>query len=71
MRPRLTVDEYVAGILKGDRMVLSRAITLVESSLVADRELAQRMLKGVLPHTGNSLRIGITGVPGVGKKYVH
>ncbi len=67
MRSRLTVDEYVGGVLNGDRMVLSRAITLMESRLSADRALAQRVLEGVLPRTGNSLRIGITGVPGVGK----
>jgi LAO/AO transport system kinase len=48
-------------------MVLSRAITLVESTLVSDRLLAAEVLQNVLPHTGKSLRIGITGVPGVGK----
>ncbi|GHB53672.1 methylmalonyl Co-A mutase-associated GTPase MeaB [Persicitalea jodogahamensis] len=67
MRPRLTTKDYIDGILNGDRMVLSRAITLVESRLSGDRELAQQVLMGVLPHTGNSSRIGITGVPGVGK----
>ncbi len=67
MRPRLTVTNYIDGILNGDRMVLSRAITLVESHLSSDRDLAQQVLAGVLPHTANSLRIGITGVPGVGK----
>lgn len=67
MRPRLTVNSYIEGILNGDRMVLSRAITLVESRLSADRALAQQVLEGVLPRTGHSLRIGITGVPGVGK----
>lgn len=67
MRPRLTISTYIDGILNGDRTVLSQAITLVESRLPADRELAQRVLDGVLPRTGSSLRIGITGVPGVGK----
>lgn len=67
MRRRLNANEYIEGILNGDRTVLSRAITLVESRLTTDRELAQRVLEGVLPRTGNSLRIGITGVPGVGK----
>ncbi len=67
MRPRLTANSYIKGILNGDRMVLSRAITLVESRLPADRALAQQVLEGVLPRTGHSLRIGVTGVPGVGK----
>lgn len=67
MRPRLTVDSYVAGILNRNRVVLSQAITLIESRLPADRILAQQVLEHILPHTGNSLRIGITGVPGVGK----
>ena len=59
--------DYVAGILKGDRVVLGKAITLVESALPAHRELAQQILEGCIPHSGNSIRIGITGVPGVGK----
>ena len=67
MRPRLDADDYTDGILNGDRMVLSRAITLVESRLPADRELAQRVLESILPQTGRSFRIGVTGVPGVGK----
>lgn len=54
-------------MLAGDRIVLSRAITLMESSLPADHALAMEVLDGVLPYTGNSIRIGITGVPGVGK----
>ncbi|HAA14351.1 MAG TPA: methylmalonyl Co-A mutase-associated GTPase MeaB [Cytophagales bacterium] len=64
---RLSVDAYVSGVLAGDRMVLSRAVTLVESTLVADQALAEEVLAKLLPHTGHSLRIGITGVPGVGK----
>lgn len=67
MRSRLTIDAYVQGILDRDRLVLSRAITLVESRLPQDRILAQEVLESVLPRTGKSLRIGITGVPGVGK----
>jgi LAO/AO transport system kinase len=66
-RPRLTLHEYVDGLLAGDRVVLSRAITLTESHLTADRTLARQVLEAVLPHTGRSLRLGITGVPGVGK----
>jgi len=64
---RLTADQYVDGILAGDRLVLSRAITLVESRLLADQALARQVLERVLPHTGRSVRVGITGVPGVGK----
>ena len=64
---RLSAAEYTAGILAGSRTVLGRAITLVESTLPADQVLAQEVLQAVLPHTGRSLRVGITGVPGVGK----
>ncbi|MDQ6481994.1 methylmalonyl Co-A mutase-associated GTPase MeaB [Dyadobacter sp. LHD-138] len=67
MRQRLTVEAYTAGILSGDRIILSRAITLIESRLKNDRILAKKVLKNILPVTGKSLRIGITGVPGVGK----
>ena len=66
-RRRLAVDEYVEGVLKGDRNVLGQAITLVESNAHAHMETAQAVLRRLLPHTGQSIRIGITGVPGVGK----
>lgn len=66
-RQRLSVDEYVDGILRGDRTILSRAITLVESNLPAHHVLAQEIIQRCLPLSGNSFRIGITGVPGVGK----
>jgi LAO/AO transport system kinase len=66
-KSRLSANAYIEGILSGDRMLLSRAITLVESRLDTDQELAGEVLQSVLPHTGKSLRIGITGVPGVGK----
>lgn len=66
-RNRLSVDQYVSGVLKGDRMVLSRAITLVESTLESDQLLAEKVMEQVIPHSGKSIRIGITGVPGVGK----
>ena len=62
-----TVDEYVEGIGKGDRVMLSRAITLIESNNPAHFPRAQRVLQGLLPKTGKALRIGITGVPGAGK----
>ncbi|MCT4636815.1 MAG: methylmalonyl Co-A mutase-associated GTPase MeaB [Bacteroidales bacterium] len=64
---KLTAKEYIGGILKGDMSVLSMAITLIESSLPAHKELAEEIIEGCLPHSGNSIRIGITGVPGVGK----
>ncbi len=54
-------------ILKGDRRSLAKAITLVESTLTEDRNEAQSLLEKLLPHSGKSIRIGITGVPGVGK----
>jgi LAO/AO transport system kinase len=66
-RRRLAPERYVDGVLGGDRTVLARAITVVESELPSDGELAARILDGVLPHTGRSRRVGITGVPGAGK----
>lgn len=54
-------------LLDGNRRALAKAITLVESKLDEHREQAQSILEQVLPHSGNSIRIGITGVPGVGK----
>jgi LAO/AO transport system kinase len=67
MQKRLSVNEYIEGILAGNRVILSRAITLIESQLVEDKNLAQDVLEKILPFTGKSVRIGITGVPGVGK----
>lgn len=66
-KKRLNSVQYVSGILKGDRILLSKTITLVESKLASDNVLAENVLEQLLPHTGNSLRIGVTGVPGVGK----
>ena len=63
----LTVDDYVKGILDGDRTILSRAITMIESENPTHIAMAQDIIERCLPHSGNSLRIGITGVPGVGK----
>src|SRR4030042_1976522 len=59
--------QYIDGIRNHDRTVLSQAITLVESSLPAHRDIAARIIEECMPLSGNSLRIGITGVPGVGK----
>ena len=66
-RRHLTLDDYVKGIASGDRMVLSRAITLVESNAPAHFEMAQLVMREVLHRTGKSVRVGITGVPGAGK----
>jgi len=66
-RRQLTVEEYVAGVRNGDRTILARAITLIESNAPAHIAQAQEVLRALLPFTGHSLRVGITGVPGVGK----
>lgn len=66
-RKPLTVDDYVEGVLSGDRVMLARTITLIESSAKKHRDLAEEVLKRLMPHTGNSIRVGITGVPGAGK----
>lgn len=66
-RRPLSVDDYVNGVRSGNRMILARAITLVESNAPAHLAQAQQVLKALLPYTGGSLRVGITGVPGVGK----
>ena len=66
-RPPITEDAYVEGVLKGDRMMLSRAITLIESNNPRHFAKAQRVLQRLMPHTGKAFRIGITGVPGAGK----
>lgn len=67
MKKSLSISEYTNGITSGNRMILSRAITLIESNLEEDKQLAQDVLESILPFTGKSIRIGITGVPGVGK----
>ena len=66
-RRRLTVADYVEGVLGSERAILGRALTLVESSRPDHAEQAQAMLHALLPHTGAAHRVGITGVPGVGK----
>jgi len=62
-----TAGEYVEGIVKGDITMLSRAVTLVESLLPEHHAIAQEVIEKCLPYTGNSVRIGISGVPGAGK----
>lgn len=66
-RREYTVEEYFDGIRAGNRTILSQAITLVESSLIEHYEKAQLIIERCLPYSSNSLRIGITGVPGAGK----
>ncbi|MBQ9417194.1 MAG: methylmalonyl Co-A mutase-associated GTPase MeaB [Bacteroidales bacterium] len=66
-REEPAADALVEGILRHDRTLLSRAITLVESTLPAHRRKAQQVIEACLPHSGRSIRLGITGVPGAGK----
>jgi LAO/AO transport system kinase len=66
-RRELSLDDYITGIRAGDRVVLARAITLVESLKPAHQALAQDLLQAILPDTGKTIRVGLTGVPGVGK----
>lgn len=67
MARTIDVPELVKGVLDGSRAVLARAITLVESSRTDHRLAAQQMLMELLPHAGSGQRVGISGVPGVGK----
>lgn len=69
-RPKRRVfsaGEYVEGIVKGDVTILSQAVTLVESVKPEHQALAQEVIEKCLPYSGNSIRIGISGVPGAGK----
>jgi LAO/AO transport system kinase len=66
-RRHLTLDDYVDGVLSGNRSLLGRAITLLESLKPEHQQLAQELLVRLLPHTGKSQRVGISGVPGAGK----
>jgi LAO/AO transport system kinase len=64
---RLSAEQYLDGIRKGNKIILARAITLIESTLPSDQDLAARVLESIYPYSGKSMRLGITGVPGVGK----
>ncbi len=66
-RRKLSIQDYKEGILEGNRTILAQAITLIESNSPAHFDMAQELLSSLLPYTGNSFRIGITGVPGAGK----
>lgn len=67
IQKRLHIEEYVKGVLACDKVVLGRAISLIESNAEEDLKLADTVMNELIPHTGNSIRIGITGVPGAGK----
>ena len=62
-----TIEEIVGGIHASDRRCLARGITLIESDLADHQQLAAQLLHSLLPHTGKSIRIGVSGAPGVGK----
>ena len=66
-RKQHSASEFVEGILAGDISMLSQAVTLVESSLTEHQFIAQEVIEKCLPYAGNSVRLGITGVPGAGK----
>jgi LAO/AO transport system kinase len=66
-RSPVSAERYVRGVLDGSRADIARAITLVESTRPDHRPVAQQVLTELLPYTGNGIRVGITGVPGVGK----
>ncbi len=66
-KQQLSVTEYFNGIKAGNRTILSKAITLIESSSESHQKIAEELIELCLPFSGKSIRIGITGVPGVGK----
>ena len=66
-RATLSVEDHVKGVLNRDRTILGRTITLVESNAESHQHKAQEVLKELLPFTGKSIRVGISGVPGAGK----
>ena len=66
-RDEISLEKYVSGILSGNVSLLSAAITLIESANPRHRKLAEQIIEECLPHSGKSIRVGITGVPGVGK----
>jgi len=67
VKKELGLNDYVNGIRQGNRSILAKAITLIESALPKHRNLAQEIIEACLPYSGKSIRIGISGVPGVGK----
>ncbi|MEU0395498.1 methylmalonyl Co-A mutase-associated GTPase MeaB [Streptomyces sp. NPDC006208] len=67
MPPKIDIDAYVKGVREGSRAYIARAVTLVESTRPDHRVLAQQLLTQLLPYSGTARRVGISGVPGVGK----
>lgn len=65
--PKFSVDDYVKGVLSGDRMLLARAITMIESNAARHFAMGQEIVQRLLPYSGKAVRVGITGVPGAGK----
>ena len=63
MKNKINIEE----LLKGNRVSLAKAITLIESKKPSDKIEAQKLIEQILPHAGKSIRIGISGSPGVGK----
>ncbi|MCK4469207.1 MAG: methylmalonyl Co-A mutase-associated GTPase MeaB, partial [Desulfobacterales bacterium] len=66
-KPQNKAEYYIQGVLKRDRHILAKTITLIESSLASHQDLARTIIDSLLPYTGKAVRLGITGVPGVGK----
>jgi LAO/AO transport system kinase len=66
-KTRHSINQYVDGLLSSNRMMLSKSITLIESKLAEDNTTAEAIIEKVLPYTGRSVRIGISGIPGAGK----
>jgi len=66
-RKSLSTDQHTEGVLSGDRAILARTITLIESNAPRHLKIAQEVIGNILPRTGDSIRVGITGVPGAGK----
>ena len=65
--PAINPKQLAEDICAGDRRALARGITLIESSKTSDRELANQLLDILMPRSGDSIRVGLSGVPGVGK----
>ncbi|MGD9291158.1 MAG: methylmalonyl Co-A mutase-associated GTPase MeaB, partial [Desulfobacterales bacterium] len=63
----MEIQDYIDGVLAQKRRMVAKTITLIESSLAAHQEKAKKIVDALLPHAGKAVRIGITGVPGVGK----
>ncbi|MFY9706523.1 MAG: methylmalonyl Co-A mutase-associated GTPase MeaB, partial [Desulfobacterales bacterium] len=63
----MDAEFYIDGVLQKKRAIIAKSITLIESALPAHQQLAQDILDGLLPYAGKAIRIGISGVPGVGK----